>query len=135
MPSHHPLHRFAVLAAVIAMLAFSPGCFLVAVGAAGAAGAGAVAYVRGELNATVNGGIDAVDRATNRALEQLQFAKINEGKSTVDAAITARTGQDRKIDIKLDRSADNLTRVRIRVDTFGDESLSRMLLDKIKSNL
>ena len=91
--------------------------------------------MRGELNATVNGGIDAVDRATNRALEQLQFAKINEGKSTVDAAITARTGQDRKIDIKLDRSADNLTRVRIRVDTFGDESLSRMLLDKIKSNL
>ena len=40
-----------------------------------------------------------------------------------------------KIGIKLDRTADNLTRVRIRVDTFGDESLARMLLDKINANL
>jgi len=131
----HPLLRFTAMLVVATMLAFSPGCFLVAVGAAGAAGAGAVAYVRGELDATVSGNVETVEKATSRALEQLQFVKINEGKSTVDAIITARTGQDRKITIRLDRSSDNLTRLRIRVDTFGDESLSRLLYDNIKTNL
>lgn len=131
----HPLLRLTALTAVMTLLAFSPGCFLVAVGAAGAAGAGAVAYVRGELDATLAGNVDTVEHATNRALEQLQFAKINEGKSTVDALITARTGADRKITIRLDRSGDTLTRLRIRVDTFGDEALSRTLYDKIRANL
>lgn len=135
MKSIRPLVRLGALLAMTTMLAFNQGCFLVAVGAAGAAGAGAVAYVRGELDASISANLDAVDRAANRALEQLQFAKINEGKSAVDASITARTGQDRKIVLKLDHTGDSLTRVRIRVDTFGDESLSRLLLDKIKANL
>ncbi len=117
------------------LLALCSGCFLVAVGAAGAAGAGTVAYIRGELDAAVSGTVESVDKATNQALQQLQFAKINEGKSAVDAAITARTGQDRKIAIRLDRIGDNLTRVRIRVGTFGDETLSRLICDKIKANL
>ena len=129
-----PPQTLAALACA-ALMTLNSGCFLVAVGAAGAAGAGAVAYVRGELDASVSGSVETVVKATNRALEQLQFAKINEGKSTVDATITARTGQDKKVGIKLDRTADNLTRVRIRVDTFGDESLARMVLDQIKLNL
>jgi hypothetical protein len=137
MNSSKLIHRHRALAALVcaAALTLSSGCFLVAVGAAGAAGAGAVAYVRGELDATVTGNVESVDKATNKALEQLEFAKISEGKSTVDAAILARTGQDKKIDVRLNRSADNLTRVRIRVDTFGDEALSRSVLDKIKTNL
>ena len=118
-----------------ATLVFNSGCFLVAVGAAGAAGAGTVAYIRGELDASVAGDVDRVAHAVNTALQQLQFAKIAEGKSKVDAAITARTGQDKKIEIRLNRTADDLTRVRIRISTFGDESLSRLLLEKIKANL
>jgi hypothetical protein len=134
MNSSRFLRTLALLAGVT-LLTLNSGCFLVAVGAAGAAGAGTVAYIRGELDASLAGKVEAVDTATNTALQQLQFAKISEGKSTVDASIVARTGQDKKIEIKLDRTADNLTRVRIRVGTFGDEALSRLTLDKIKSNL
>jgi hypothetical protein len=135
MNSSHSVPRTLAALVCAAAITLSSGCFLVAVGAAGAAGAGTVAYIRGELNASVTGSVETVDRAANQALQQLQFAKINEGKSTVDAAITARTGQDKKIEIKLDRTADNLTRVRIRVGTFGDEPISRLLLDKIKADL
>jgi hypothetical protein len=137
MKTNYPSTLFRLVAALAcaAMVTLNSGCFLVAVGAAGAAGAGTVAYIRGELDASVGGGVDAVDKAVNTALQQLQFAKINEGKSTVDAAITARTGQDKKIEIKLNRTAENLTRIRIRVGTFGDESLSRLLLEKIKAGL
>ncbi len=120
----------AVLCASTILL--GSGCFMIA---AGAAGAGTVAYIRGELDATVSGDVSAVYAATNASLQQLQFAKINEGKSAVDAEITARTGQDTKIEIKLNRTTDNLTRVRIRIGVFGDESLARLILDKIKTNL
>jgi len=134
---HSSLRLIRTLAALgcAAAITLSSGCFLAVVGAAGAAGAGTVAYVRGELDASLTDTVDAVDRAASQALQQLQFAKINEGKSAVDAAITARTGQDKKIEIKLDRTADHVTRVRIRVGLFGDESLSRLLLEQIRADL
>gem|GEM_PF-4580479 len=97
MNSSKSLLRVLPVLACLATVTLNSGCFLVAVGAAGAAGAGTVAYVRGELDASINRSFDNVDQATNRALVQLQFAKISEGKSAVDAEITARTGQDKKI--------------------------------------
>lgn len=116
-------------------LSLSAGCFLIAVGAAGAAGAGAVAYVRGELDASVASPYESVVVATDRALQQLQFPKESEAKDGLAASIVARTALSKKVAITLNQVADNLTRVRIRVATFGDEQISRTLLDKIKANL
>jgi hypothetical protein len=42
---------------------------------------------------------------------------------------------DTKIEIKLSKQADNTTKVEIRVATFGDEPMSRAILDCIKANL
>lgn len=122
---------FAALLAVFP-LAWTSGCLAVA---AGAAGAGAVAWARGELDATLSSRFDDVDSAANRAIQQLGFAKVNESKSAIDAEITARTGQDKKITIRLDRTGDTITRVRIRIGLVGDEVLSRTILEKIKANL
>lgn len=126
--------RARLLAALLCVIpvAWTTGCIAVA---AGAAGAGAVAWVRGELDASLSNRLDAVDSATNRALEQLQLIKVSESKTSIDAEIVARTGQDKKIEIRLNRTGDTITRVRIRVGAFGDETLSRTILDKIKSNL
>ncbi len=129
------LKRTLTALACALILVSTSGCVLLAVGAAGAAGAGTVAYIRGELDTSVNGTVDTVGVATTKALEELRFAKIHENKSAVDAEIRARTGQDKKIDIRLNRTSDTLTRVRIRVGTFGDEDLSRLLLEKIKAKL
>ncbi len=126
--------RLRLVACVLGLLSLglTSGCVVVA---AGAAGAGAVAWVRGELDATLGNSFDDVSRATSRALEQLQLAKISETKSALDAQFIARTGQDKRIQIRLDRTTDTLTRVRVRVGTFGDETLSRAILDKIRANL
>lgn len=129
------LKRTLTALACALILVSTSGCVLLAVGAAGAAGAGTVAYIRGELDTSLNGTVDSVGVATTKALEELRFAKIHENKSAVDAEIRARTGQDKKIDIRLNRTSDTLTRVRIRVGTFGDEDLSRLLLEKIKAKL
>src|SRR5512140_1046412 len=109
-----------VIAAALVLTSLT-GC--VAVVAAGA-GAGTVAWVRGELESTLSAGYDASIDATNRAIQQLQCAKIREQKDALTDKITVRTAGDRKVVIRIDKMADLSSKVRIRVGTFGDEALS-----------
>jgi hypothetical protein len=118
--------------AMAASLLLGAGCFLVA---AGAAGAGTVAYIRGELDSPLDAGLETADHAANRAVEQLQFVKVGETKDALKATITARTGDDKKVEIIVTSTGDNLTKVQIRVGVFGDEVISRAILDHIKTNL
>lgn len=124
--------RLLAVSLLLLPVAMTPGCVAVV---AGAAGAGAVAWVRGELDATVSARFDDVVAAANRAVADLQFAKVSEKKSAIDAEIVARTGQDKRIVIRLDRTSDTLSRVRIRIGLVGDEALSRLILDKINAQL
>ncbi|MCW5548990.1 MAG: DUF3568 family protein [Opitutaceae bacterium] len=126
------LVRFLAGSLLMASLALHTGCVVVA---AGAAGAGAVAYIRGELETTLEGKLDNVHKAANRAVGQLEFAKISDRKDAFSANLVARTAQDKKVDIVLTKTGDNLTKVQIRVGVFGDEELSRALLEKIKAAL
>lgn len=118
------------LAAV--MLALQPGCVAVV---AGAAGAGTVAWVNGRLDATLESGFENVVNATNKAITDLQFAKISEKKDALEAIFVVRTAADKKIDIKVFRIADTAAKVEIRVGVFGDQPLQMSVLDKIRTNL
>lgn len=121
-----------IIAAAAVTTAATSGCLVLAAGA----GAGAaVAYVRGQLEANVNGGFEATVNATSRALQQLSIAKVNEQRDALIAVITARNAADKKIEIRLENAARELTKVRIRVGIMGDESLSIAILEKIKENL
>ena len=126
------LTRILSGAALASSLLLGTGCFLVA---AGAAGAGTVAYIRGELDSPIEGSFDNTEHAANRAVEQLQFAKVGEEKDSLKATITARTGDDTKVEIIVSRIGDNLSKVQIRIGVFGNEMISRQILDHIKSNL
>jgi ABC-type sugar transport system substrate-binding protein len=121
-----------VLAVAALALASLTGCVAVV---AGAASAGTVAWVRGELESTLSAGYDKSAEATNLAVQQLQLAKISETKSGEDDVIIVRTAGDRKVRIRLTRVADSNTKVRIRVGWFGDEALSLTVLEKIRANL
>jgi hypothetical protein len=114
-----------LLAAVVLT---SSGCFVLA---AGAAGAGTVAYIRGELDATLNEHYDKVIDASNAALHKLEFAKVNEVKDAFTDVITARTAQDKKVEITITKQAEKITKVSIRIGVFGDEEKSRAILEKI----
>lgn len=133
MRNFHSLSPRAL--AVVLALALIPlfsGCVVVA---AGAAGAGAVAYARGQLTSDLTHGLDDVYAASQRAIAQLEFARIEERKSSIDARLLARTASDKKIAINLERVGNHLTKVKIRVDTFGDQSLSLLVLEKINAEL
>ena len=122
-----------VVAASLALAALGySGCF--AVVAAGAAGSG-VAWYNGRMDVTLNERLDDVYAASQKAVAQLEFARINERKSAVDAALVARTALDKRVEITLQKQDDKITKVSIRVGVFGDENLSMAVLAKIKANL
>lgn len=124
--------RAVVAACLLAGAAGQSGCVVAAVGAAAA---GTVAYVRGKLEASLANDYREVVKATDRAVERLQFRKISENGDALKTVFVARTGDDTRIHITVTKKSDNLVQVEIRVGTFGNEALSRTLLDSIKATL
>lgn len=123
--------RTAALVAFALAAVFQSGCVAAAVGA----GAGAVAYIRGDLEASLDASLSVAARATDRAISQLEFAKVSERKDALTANFIARTAQDKKIEIVLTKVGDKVTKVKIRVGVFGDEAISLAILDKIKQGV
>jgi hypothetical protein len=122
-----------VLAA--ALLAVGGGCAVLVVGGAAAAvGVGTYAYINGELKGTEAASLDQAYTASLAAMKDLEFPITNKSKDALQAEVLARNSADKKILIKLKKVSDGATEIRIRVGTFGDESLSRLILDKIKSH-
>ena len=107
------------------------GCVVAAAGMA----AGAVAYVRGELSTSLDQNYNKVVDATRAALKELEFVKISENKDALEAVLIYRTALDKKIKLKLSKTTDKSTMVKIRVDIVGDEALSLAILERIKANL
>jgi hypothetical protein len=131
-------NKFARAAFVSAVIAFSSvaavqsGCIFLVAGAA----AGGVAYVKGDLNATVSYPVGKVEKATVKALKSdLKFISISESEDATSAVYSFRNAKDEKITVKLDMVDDNSTKICIRIGTFGDESLSNLILSKIQKRL
>jgi len=129
-----PAPACAGLAASLLLACAGLGSGCVAIVAAGA-GAGTVAYLRCELEATLGGNLDQTNQAVNRAIEELKFVRISENKDALLALTVVRNAADQRIEVRQDVVGEKLTRVRIRVGVFGDEKLSRTLLDRIQAKL
>jgi hypothetical protein len=125
------MQRLFVAVALGAALIVLPGCIVAAAGA----GAGAVAYVRGELEANLTTDYNKVVESARKAIGELEFAKVSENKDALKAVLVARTAMDKKVEITVTNSGKKLTNIKIRVGLFGDEALSMSVLDKIKAGL
>lgn len=111
------------------------GCVAVLVGGAAAAGAGTVAYVRGELRSTLDAPYERAWAGTQRALADLEMPITAQEKDGLAGQITARATGDKKITVKLRKVTGTATEVRIRVGTWGDEAVSRQILEQIERRL
>jgi Protein of unknown function (DUF3568) len=129
------MKKILLVAMVALVLTVGNGCILFLAGGAVAAGAGTVAYLNGELKDTESASLAAVETAAKAGLQDLQIAVIRDTRTAIDAKIYARTATDTKITITLTRQAPALTAIGIRVGTFGDEPLSRQILNKLKAHL
>lgn len=124
---------------IIVMITIFPlmqiGCVVAAVGVGAAAGAGTIAYLKGELKALEDANIDRVWRATEGAVNELNFIVTNKVKDAVSAKLDALTADNKSVHITLKRKTDSLTEITIRIGTFGNEELSRLILEKIQKRL
>lgn len=122
----------AVGVLLVLLLVTQSGCLLVAA----AAGTGAtVAYVRGDLETTVEASPPEVVRATELAMKELDIAVITNGSTELDGKVVGRTARDVKLTVVAKGQSDKLTKVSVRAGVFGDDSMQDRLLEKIRENL
>jgi hypothetical protein len=125
------MKRILLSLLLVTSLAGLSGCWIVL---AGGAAAGTVAYVKGELNATVSQDVPAVYNASLKAMDDLKIPVLSSGQDSLTATVAARDAQDKKITIDIKR-AGATTDIIIRVGFWGDQAKSQTILDKIKSHL
>ncbi len=101
----------------------------------GGAAAGTVGYVSGDLEAAVEGTFHQVVKATDRAIAEHDFSVLSKDNTSDAVTYILKTPQNDKVELKITYGARNLTNVTIRVGVFGDEPLSRRILNEIESRL
>jgi hypothetical protein len=76
-----------------------------------------------------------VMRAAGQAMEDLQLTVVSSKTSGLDGSLIARTAQDKKVSIHVEKLSDTASQLRIRVGAFGDQDLALTILNKLKAKL
>lgn len=126
--------RLFVMAWLVALGA-QLSCAALLVGGGAIAGAGMVAYAKGELSATEEASFPRAWAAAQAAMDDLDLTIVSRQRGEVSAKLVARGADNRRVTVSLERQMGDLTEIRVRVGIFGEESLSRLVLDKIRQRL
>lgn len=89
-------------------------------------------YSGGTMHGTENVSLDQAWSATQSAIKDLEFTVVNQQKDALAARLTARTALDKKIEVNLKKITENLTEVRVRAGSFGDQNLSYTVVQAIQ---
>jgi hypothetical protein len=126
--------RFLVTLWVIA-IGSQLGCAALLLGGGAIAGAGMVAYAKGELTAVEDADLDRVWDAAQGAMDDLDFVIESRLTTAGSAKLVARGAGSRRVTVVVRRRVGNLTEISVRVGYLGDEPLSRLILQKILRRL
>ena len=103
------------------------GCILVGL----AAGAGYVAYDKGDLEVTEPIAYNDVFDAADLTVEDMGMALVKREKKPLDGFIQAKSHYG-KVTYKLESRGQHLTSISIRVGNFGDQAAQRHIYAKLK---
>jgi hypothetical protein len=120
---------------LIAVALGGTGCLLFAAGAAAGAGVAGYKYAKGELKSTEPASLDRTWDATLAAAQDLSLPITSQSKDSAHAHLVCNTSNNKKVDVDLTKISDTSTEVSIRVGTFGDEAMSRTVMDAIRKRL
>jgi len=121
------------LAALVLFVPLLSGC-LAAIGAGAALGVGAIEYANGKLESMQDISLARGWTATQLAMGDLQYTIVSERKDALEAELVAREASDKKVSVHLKKMNDKTVKFTLRVGTFGDETKSRQILEKIQSH-
>lgn len=118
--------------AVVAMAAFGlitlNSCAVLLIGAA----VGTAVYLEGDLESNLSTDIYGAVEATRRASDDLRLTAVSRTGDANEALLIATDPEGRKVSIKLTPSGTNVTEVKIRVGSGGNEGASRRILSQIE---
>ena len=109
------------------------GCAALLVG--GAAGAGSVVYVKGQLKEDMAASVPVVHDASISALKELNLPIIEDAHDKLSAKITSRFADGNDVWIEIESVTAESSKITIRVGVMGDEQKSRQILDVIHKHL
>ncbi|MFH1624919.1 MAG: DUF3568 family protein [Pseudomonadota bacterium] len=129
------LRKQLALAVFLGLLTLTTSCAPLLIAGGAAAGAGGAIWYKGKLEATVNGTIHEVRRATVAALKEHGLPVLTESRDGFVTMIESEISDGTRIWIKLSSVAASATKVNIRVGILGDRAKSTRILETIKKNL
>ncbi len=124
----------AFLAWVIA-IGSQLGCSVLLFGGGAVAGAGMVAYAKGQLSAAEEVELDRAWDVAQGVMEDLDFTIESRHTTATSAKLVARGADNRRVTVGLQKRAGDLTEIQIRVGFFGDEALSRVIFNRMRRRL
>jgi CRISPR/Cas system-associated protein Csm6 len=127
--------RWSRLALFFGLAIQISGCAGAALLAGGAAGAGAVVWVRGKLEHQFSVPLSRVYPATLAALKEFELAIQEEKKDKLAAEIQSQLADGKRVWIDMCSLTESSTKITIRIGMFGDRSRSRRLLEAIRRHL
>jgi len=129
--------RLVALCAIAASLSASGCLAVIAGGTAGLAGAAAYEYWKGAVRETIPADTSAVWQAAHASLADLGLPVIFSGNEGKTLLIESRSPRDEVIKIEIEPEKSSVpqavpkSEISIRVGTWGDEYLSRRILEQI----
>ncbi|NIP92368.1 MAG: DUF3568 family protein [Akkermansiaceae bacterium] len=111
-----------------------PGCIAAGAGM-GAATAMGTAYVRGQYRSTEATPLHQLWIATLVVLRDLDIPVEREFYGNNRGNLTARRGDGKKILIEVRPQSERISQLAIRIGTFGDESFSRLIAERVHAEL
>ena len=120
-----------LLALSIQISGCPPAAFL----AGGAAGAGGVGWVKGEMQEEFSLPLTKVHQAALAALKELELPVKEEKKDKLTSEIKSQFADGKQIWIHIRSLAKSSTKIKIRVGIFGDKSRTQTLLETIHRHL
>ncbi len=98
-------------------------------------GTDAAVYSRGKLYAVSGQDMNSVYKATVAALQQLEIEVTETAKDVFYAKVVGKVADGKTVTIRLEPGADDITKLRIKAGTFGNEKRSQVIYKKIQQNL
>lgn len=140
------MYKIRIVAMLLVLPILLAGCSwrgaLIGLGVVGAAaaGAGAVYYAKGDLEADESSKSEVVHKAAIDVANERGWTVTDQtfenGNGVVKANMAKKQGdEDRTVTIKTSPNDTGGTHLSIRVGTFGDEALSRSIHDDVKARL
>ena len=125
------MRRIWVLAVLVPVVVSLSGCILLAVGA----GATGVVWWKGEASKSYPYAVEKTYNAAVKALEANNIVIYSKGADATSGKIEATLADGKKLKINLAPESEGVTKVKVRIGTWGDKDRSLFIFGEIEKRL